>query len=135
MVLVSITYSLQLYVHNVFISMYVQDTLTDCVIIFDEFSKQSFKFTNYGIYFKQRLPFCLHLYNKLHNVHRLLRLINTIELSYKFYHFLSSLAFSLILSDHIFAKIHKTLQPMYRFENTFQTTIKHKGHLVQAQLI
>lgn len=47
-------------------------------------------FTNYGIYFKQRLLLCLHFYNKLHNDHHQMSLINTIE------HFsISSITFSL----------------------------------------
>ena len=46
-------------------------------------------FTNYGIYFKQRLLLCLHFYNKLHNDHHQMSLINTIE------HFsISSITFS-----------------------------------------
>lgn len=55
----------------------------------NDFRRHTKYFTNYGIYFKQRLLLSLHFYNKLHCDHHQMTLINTID------HFsISSVTFS-----------------------------------------
>lgn len=59
--------------------LYFTNKVTQYLFSITEGKRHTEYFTNYGIYFKQRLLLCLHFYNKLHIDHLQMSLINTIE--------------------------------------------------------